>query len=73
MGGGRHYCVTMQLTRVHSGVCSFVIKTADTKDGAKVFINICASDKVPAPGNWKTGQMPEEASSRRRKNISNTQ
>ena len=41
---------------------SFVIKTADTVDGTKIFINVCASDKVPAPGNWSTGQVPEEVS-----------
>ncbi|GAX75054.1 hypothetical protein CEUSTIGMA_g2498.t1 [Chlamydomonas eustigma] len=39
---------------------SFVIKTQDTADNAKVFINVCASDKVPAPGNWKSGQVPDE-------------
>lgn len=36
----------------------FVVKTAD-KEGRKVFINICHSKQVPAPGGWDNGSMPE--------------
>lgn len=34
----------------------FVVKTADEND-RKVFINICGSDKVPAPGGWANGKV----------------
>lgn len=35
----------------------FVIKTVDEK-GQKVFINICGSSKIAAPGvNWENGQV----------------
>jgi hypothetical protein len=27
--------------------------------GHKVFINMCSSTKVAAPGGWTTGQIPE--------------
>ncbi|GAQ82138.1 hypothetical protein KFL_001010230 [Klebsormidium nitens] len=37
----------------------FVVKTADEERGAKVFINVCGSDKVAAPGDWKNG-VPKE-------------
>ncbi|BDA47531.1 probable PIH1 domain-containing protein 1 at N-terminal half [Coccomyxa sp. Obi] len=37
----------------------FVIKTVDEK-GRKVFINVCGSSSVLAPGGWKNGQMSEE-------------
>ncbi|CAL8472031.1 g11573 [Coccomyxa elongata] len=37
----------------------FVIKTVDDK-GRKVFINVCGSSSVLAPGCWKNGQMSEE-------------
>jgi len=37
----------------------FVVKTADD-GGRKVFINMCGSSKVAAPGNWQNGKMPEE-------------
>jgi hypothetical protein len=41
----------------------FVVKTADVPTGRKVFINMCGSDKVAAPGAWKGGRMPDEVSS----------
>ena len=34
----------------------FVVKTVD-EAGRKVFINVCGSAKVPAPGGWKPGQV----------------
>ncbi|EIE23612.1 hypothetical protein COCSUDRAFT_41800 [Coccomyxa subellipsoidea C-169] len=37
----------------------FVIKSVDEK-GKKVFINVCGSPSVLAPGGWKNGQMSEE-------------
>ncbi|KAK9824576.1 hypothetical protein WJX72_011454 [[Myrmecia] bisecta] len=37
----------------------FVVKTADDT-GRKVFINICSSDRVAAPGNWERGKVPDE-------------
>lgn len=37
----------------------FVIKTAN-EAGQKVFINVCGSPKIAAPGNWANGLMPEE-------------
>lgn len=39
--------------------CSFVIKTTDDTK-RKVFINVCSSELVPAPGNWVAGKVPEE-------------
>lgn len=39
----------------------FVIKTTDQSD-RKVFINVTSSSKVPAPGGWSSGLMPEEVS-----------
>ncbi len=36
--------------------CRFVIKTVDEK-GRKVFINVCGSSSVLAPGGWKNGQV----------------
>ncbi|MEW5304573.1 MAG: hypothetical protein WDW36_007175 [Sanguina aurantia] len=35
-------------------VAGFVVKTNDAT-GRKVFINLCGSDKVAAPGNWVGG------------------
>ena len=41
--------------------CRFVIKTQDTATGDKVFINVCSSTKVPAPGSgWANGTIPDE-------------
>eukprot|EP00976_Prorocentrum_cordatum_P116521 1196175-Prorocentrum_minimum.AAC.5 len=37
----------------------FVIKTHDDT-GRKVFINVCGDNKIPAPGNWKEGKVPDE-------------
>lgn len=37
-------------------MCRFVIKTVDEK-GRKVFINVCGSSSVLAPGGWKNGQV----------------
>ena len=37
----------------------FVIKTHDDT-GRKVFINVCGDKKIPAPGNWKEGKVPDE-------------
>ena len=34
----------------------FVVKTVD-EAGRKLFINVCGSAKVPAPGGWKPGQV----------------
>lgn len=36
----------------------FVVKTQDEL-GRKVFINVCGSEKIAAPGSWKGGKMPE--------------
>ena len=38
----------------------FVVKTAD-QDGRKVFVNVCTSDRVAAPGAWAAGALPPEA------------
>ncbi|GIL61383.1 hypothetical protein Vafri_15857 [Volvox africanus] len=38
----------------------FVIKTSEVASGKKVFINVCSSDRVPAPGGWSNGMMPDE-------------
>ncbi|KAG2484901.1 hypothetical protein HYH03_016287 [Edaphochlamys debaryana] len=38
----------------------FVIKTYEKPSGYKVFINVCSSDRVAAPGGWTNGLMPEE-------------
>lgn len=35
-----------------------MIKTTD-QDGRKVFINVCTSDRIPLPGCWKDGLLPE--------------
>ncbi|KAK9828426.1 hypothetical protein WJX81_006839 [Elliptochloris bilobata] len=35
----------------------FVVKTVDDA-GHKVFINLCGSSKIPAPGGWQHGQVP---------------
>eukprot|EP00798_Chlamydomonas_sp_ICE-L_P025828 gene25828-11504_t len=40
----------------------FVVKTVDDT-GRKVFINLCGSDKVAAPGNWYNGRVPDEVKS----------
>ena len=37
------------------------MKTQD-ETGRKVFINVCGSDRVAAPGNWSNGRVPQEAS-----------
>eukprot|EP00240_Pyramimonas_obovata_P004325 CAMPEP_0118938580 /NCGR_PEP_ID=MMETSP1169-20130426/26410_1 /TAXON_ID=36882 /ORGANISM="Pyramimonas obovata, Strain CCMP722" /LENGTH=368 /DNA_ID=CAMNT_0006882555 /DNA_START=36 /DNA_END=1140 /DNA_ORIENTATION=- len=37
----------------------FVVKTHDDT-GRKVFINVCGDKKIPAPGNWKEGKVPDE-------------
>ncbi|KAK3275296.1 hypothetical protein CYMTET_16565 [Cymbomonas tetramitiformis] len=37
----------------------FVVKTQND-EGRKIFLNMCGSDKLPAPGNWQTGKVPEE-------------
>jgi hypothetical protein len=34
---------------------SFVVKTSDDA-GSKVFVNVCGSAKIPAPGGWTSGQ-----------------
>jgi PIH1 N-terminal domain len=36
----------------------FVIKTSDDT-GRKVFINMCGSTRVAAPGSWERGTVPE--------------
>lgn len=28
--------------------------------GRKIFLNMCGHDRIPAPGNWKDGKVPEE-------------
>ena len=33
-----------------------MVKTVDD-GGGKVFINVCGSAKIPAPGGWKLGQV----------------
>ncbi|PNH10184.1 PIH1 domain-containing protein 1 [Tetrabaena socialis] len=38
----------------------FVIKTSEVVSGRKVFINVCSSDRVAAPGGWDHGLMPDE-------------
>lgn len=38
----------------------WLVKTADAK-GAKVFINICSSSRIGAPGNWSGNQACPEA------------
>ncbi|GLI63806.1 hypothetical protein VaNZ11_006903 [Volvox africanus] len=38
----------------------FVIKTSEVASGKKVFINVCSSDRVSAPGGWANGMMPDE-------------
>ncbi|KAI8476272.1 MAG: pre-RNA processing PIH1/Nop17-domain-containing protein [Monoraphidium minutum] len=35
----------------------FVIKTSD-ESGRKVFVNVCSSDRIPAPGGWEGGLLP---------------
>lgn len=47
--------------RLCAGDCwnRFVVKTNDAT-GRKVFINLCGSDKVAAPGNWVGGVIPDE-------------
>ncbi|GBF96758.1 hypothetical protein Rsub_09614 [Raphidocelis subcapitata] len=40
----------------------FVVKTAD-QDGRKVFVNVCSSDRIPAPGGWADGLPPEAVES----------
>ena len=35
----------------------FVVKTHDDT-GRKMFVNVCGSPKIPAPGNWKGGKVP---------------
>ena len=37
----------------------FVVKSFDD-NGRKIFINMCGSDRVPAPGNWEKGKIPED-------------
>lgn len=37
-----------------------MIKTAEVESGRKVFINVCSSDRVAAPGGWVGGVMPDE-------------
>mmetsp|Transcript_5182 Transcript_5182/g.9866 ORF Transcript_5182/g.9866 Transcript_5182/m.9866 type:complete len:426 (+) Transcript_5182:169-1446(+) len=37
----------------------FVVKTKDDT-GRKVFINVCGSPKIPAPGNWDNGKVPAQ-------------
>ncbi len=43
-------------TRLGACSCRFVIKTVDDA-GRKVFINVCGSTKIPAPGGWTDGQV----------------
>ncbi|EFJ49078.1 hypothetical protein VOLCADRAFT_104514 [Volvox carteri f. nagariensis] len=38
----------------------FVIKTSEVASGRKVFINVCCSERVAAPGGWSNGVMPDE-------------
>ncbi|GFR50651.1 hypothetical protein Agub_g12900 [Astrephomene gubernaculifera] len=38
----------------------FVIKTSEVGSGRKVFINVCSSARVAAPGGWDGGVMPDE-------------
>jgi hypothetical protein len=37
----------------------FVIKAHDDT-GRKIFINVCGDQKIPAPGDWKEGKVPEQ-------------
>lgn len=41
----------------------FVIKTCEVESGRKVFINVCSSDRIAAPGGWANGLMPDEVAS----------
>ena len=41
----------------------FVVKTRDA-GGRKVFVNVCGSLRVPAPGNWAGGQARASAETR---------
>jgi hypothetical protein len=36
-----------------------VIKTVTVR-GAKVFINVCSTSKMPLPLGWEVGQIPPE-------------
>ena len=36
----------------------FVVKCLDD-NGRKIFINMCGSDKVAAPGSWEEGKIPD--------------
>jgi hypothetical protein len=40
-----------------------VIKTCEVESGRKVFINVCGSDRIAAPGGWANGVMPDEVAS----------
>ena len=39
---------------------AWVVKTA-TEEGQKVFINVVGSPKLPLPGGWQAGRVPDEA------------
>lgn len=42
---------------------AWVVKTA-TEEGQKVFINVVGSSKLPLPGGWQPGCMPDEVGHR---------